>query len=109
MERLKCNIVLLLLLFFQEVLQPGKLQGVLSGLKEILITPIKPFNPSSLDAALHVPYPPTLTADQPSPNVPPHPDDLASRVTRVLGKGEWVSNVRVDPDWPCEQALHFEC
>lgn len=95
-------------LFFQEVLQPGKLQGVLSGLKEILITPIKPFNPSSPEAALHVPYPPTLTADQPAPNVPPHPDDLASRITRVLGKGEWVSyNVKVDPDWPCKQALHF--
>ncbi|CAH3040691.1 unnamed protein product [Porites lobata] len=70
----------------KEVLQPGKLQGVLSGLKEILITPIKPFNPSSPEAALHVPYPPTLTADQPAPNVPPHPDDLASRITRVLGK-----------------------
>ncbi|XP_078351384.1 LOW QUALITY PROTEIN: protein Smaug homolog 1-like [Oculina patagonica] len=70
----------------KEVLQAGKLQGVLTGLKEIIITPIKPFSPPPSEATHGISYPPTLTAEQPAPSIPPHPDDLASRVTRVLGK-----------------------
>lgn len=74
---------------FQEVLQPGKLQGVLTGLREIIITPIKPFSPPPSETTQGAPYTQTLTTEQPPTSVPPHPDDLASRITRVLGKGEW--------------------
>lgn len=70
----------------KEVLEPGKLQGVLSGLREIIITPIKPFNSPPHDATPCPQYPATLTAEQPPSTIPPHPDDLASRITRVLGK-----------------------
>lgn len=73
---------------FQEVLQPGKLQGVLTGLREIIITPIKPFSPPPSETTQGAPYTQTLTTEQPPTSVPPHPDDLASRITRVLGKGE---------------------
>lgn len=73
---------------FQEVLQPGKLQGVLTGLREIIITPIKPFSPPPSETTQGAPYPQTLTTEQPQTSVPPHPDDLASRITRVLGKGK---------------------
>ena len=73
---------------FQEVLQPGKLQGVLTGLREIIITPIKPFSPPPSETTQGASYTQTLTAEQPQTSVPPHPDDLASRITRVLGKGE---------------------
>ena len=73
---------------FQEVLQPGKLQGVLAGLREIIITPIKPFSPPPSETTQGASYTQTLTTEQPQTSVPPHPDDLASRITRVLGKGE---------------------
>lgn len=73
---------------FQEVLQPGKLQGVLTGLKDIIITPIKPFSPPPSETTQGASYTQTLTTEQPPTSVPPHPDDLASRITRVLGKGE---------------------
>ena len=73
---------------FQEVLQPGKLQGVLTGLREIIITPIKPFSPPPSETTQGAPYTQTLTTEQAPTSIPPHPDDLASRITRVLGKGE---------------------
>ncbi|XP_068681793.1 protein Smaug homolog 2-like isoform X1 [Montipora foliosa] len=73
----------------KEVLEPGKLQGVLNGLKDIIYTPIKPFSPSPPEAPTYgSQYSTTLTTEPPPPppNAPPHPEDLASRITRVLGK-----------------------
>lgn len=70
------------------MLQQGKLQGVLVALKDIIITPIKPFSPPPSENSPCGSYPPTLTGQQPPSTLPPHPEDLASRITRVLGKGE---------------------
>ncbi|CAH3043577.1 unnamed protein product, partial [Pocillopora meandrina] len=70
----------------KEVLQQGKLQGVLVALKDIIITPIKPFSPPPSENSPCGSYPPTLTGQQPPSTLPPHPEDLASRITRVLGK-----------------------
>ena len=88
---------------FQEVLQPGKLQGVLTGLREIIITPIKPFSPPPSETTQGAPYPHTLTTEQPQTSVPPHPDDLASRITRVLSKGKkdiCIARLQIKPK-PC--------
>jgi hypothetical protein len=80
-------------LFEQDVLQTGKLQAVLTDLRQIVHTPIKVFNPP--------PGIPTTVAggnnnsgvagavmEQPGAvSLPPHPEDLPSWITRVMGKG----------------------
>lgn len=96
----------------QDVLQTNKLQYVLSELKLIVNTPIKPFNPP--------PGIPTTIADgnnasgvaagaameQPGAvNVPPHPDDLPAWITRVMGKGMDC----LDPFFCKSSYIHSNC
>ena len=77
--------------FIQDVLQVGKLQDVLNEMRQILITPIKPFSPPAgpvtTAAATNQGIGGNMT-EQPITNGLPHPDDLPSQITRVLGKGK---------------------
>ena len=69
----------------QEVHEEGKLPNVLESLKAILQTPIKPF--ILVDhSGLSVPE-----AHAPAPN--PHPDDLPSQLTKVIGKGRIIQTL----------------
>ncbi|KAJ7380000.1 Protein Smaug 2 [Desmophyllum pertusum] len=90
----------------KEVLQPGKLQGVLNGLKDIIHSPIKPFNPPPSEVTHCASYPPPMTTEQPPPNLPPHPDDFASRITRVLGKACTQILVSRADEEHCNAYLH---
>ncbi|XP_028513844.1 protein Smaug homolog 1 [Exaiptasia diaphana] len=98
----------------KDVLQTNKLQNVLSELKLIVNTPIKPFNPP--------PGIPTTIADgnnatgvaagaameQPGAvNVPPHPDDLPAWITRVMGKACTQILVSRADEEHCNLCLHL--
>ena len=61
----------------QEVHEEGKLPNVLDSLKNILQTPIKPFIPADSSDLTEGHVPPPC----------PHPDDLPSQLTKVIGKG----------------------
>ncbi|XP_046847619.1 protein Smaug homolog 2-like isoform X2 [Xenia sp. Carnegie-2017] len=61
----------------KEVHEEGKLSNVLESLKAILHTPIKPFFPFNGEDLIE-------NGNTPSPS--PHPDDLPSQLTKVIGK-----------------------
>ncbi|XP_031570980.1 protein Smaug homolog 1-like [Actinia tenebrosa] len=74
----------------KEVLQTGKLQNVLTELRNIVNTPIKPFNPppgipttmaGGSDVAGAV-----IDQQGATVNLPLHPEDLPAWITRVMGK-----------------------
>lgn len=81
-------------MFLQEVHEEGKLASVLDSLKSILQTPIKPYVPTqSIDMAVTGGVEPSVSegvgkgAEEYATPPNPHPDDLPSQLTKVIGKG----------------------
>lgn len=71
---------------------PGKLEEVLSALKELIVMPLKPFDPPPSEAPSQVSH---HSKGQMSQRLPPlHPDDMPSRIARVLGRGETLCCVQ---------------
>ena len=71
---------------------PGKLEEVLSALKELIVMPLKPFDPPLPEASAQASH---HSKGQISPRGPPlHPDDMPSRIARVLGRGGMPSCVQ---------------
>ncbi len=69
----------------------GKLPLVLAELKQIVITPIKPYVPSPPVSQSETFSTPTSTDSGNSVGVigdPVDPDDLPSQIIRVMGKGK---------------------
>lgn len=68
----------------KDVLVPGKLEEVLSALKELIVMPLKPFDPPLPEASAQASH---HSKGQISQRLPPlHPDDMPSRIARVLGR-----------------------
>ena len=71
---------------------PGKLEEVLSALKELIVMPLKPFDPPLPEASAQASH---HSKGQISQRLPPlHPDDMPSRIARVLGRGGMPSCVQ---------------